>query len=113
MLASACQEAADNTTRLVSSVAELMGQAAAAGHQVHDLLQQQSKLAQAAITDPLTQTMNREGFTANAREILSRCQRYGVGYALAYFDVDHFKQLNDSTGHVYGDKALDMRRAPC
>jgi diguanylate cyclase (GGDEF)-like protein len=106
LLSSACREAADNTTRLVGSVTELMGQAAAAGQQVHNLLQQQSKLARAAVTDPLTQTLNREGFTTEAREILSASQRYGVGYAMIYLDVDQFKQLNDSAGHVYGDKAL-------
>jgi diguanylate cyclase (GGDEF)-like protein len=106
LLASACAEAADNTTRLVTSVGELMGQAAAAGQQVHNLLQQQSKLAQAAVTDPLTQTLNRDGFTTQAREILTASQRYGVGYALIYLDVDHFKELNDSSGHAYGDKAL-------
>jgi diguanylate cyclase (GGDEF)-like protein len=106
LLASACKEAADNTTRLVGSVAELMGQAAAAGKEMHNLLQQQTKLAQAAVTDPLTQTLNREGFTTEAREILAAGQRYGSGFALIYFDVDHFKTLNDSAGHVYGDKAL-------
>lgn len=106
LLANACKEAADNTTRLVSSVAELMGAAAAAGNQVHNLLQQQSKLAQAAVTDSLTQTLNREGFTSQAKEIFSTSQRYGTGCALIYFDVDRFKQLNDSAGHVFGDKAL-------
>jgi diguanylate cyclase (GGDEF)-like protein len=106
LLANACKESADNTTRLVTSVAELMGQAAAAGQEVHTLLQQQSKLAQAAVTDPLTQLLNREGFTTQARQILTAAQRYGTGYALVYLDVDHFKQLNDSAGHVYGDKAL-------
>jgi diguanylate cyclase (GGDEF)-like protein len=106
LLATTCKEAADNTTRLVTSVAELMTQAATTGQQVHTLLQQQTKLAQAAVTDPLTQTLNREGFTTQAREVLTASQRYGVGYALIYLDVDHFKQLNDSAGHVYGDKAL-------
>ncbi|HUB25877.1 MAG TPA: HDOD domain-containing protein [Tepidisphaeraceae bacterium] len=106
LLANACKEVADNTTRLVGSVTELMGQAAAAGQQVHNLLQQQSKLARAAVTDPLTQALNREGFTTEAREILASSQRYGVGYAMVYLDVDQFKQLNDSAGHVHGDKAL-------
>jgi len=106
LLAGACKEAADNTTRLVSNVAELMGQAAVAGQQVHNLLQQQNVLAQAVATDPLTQALNREGFTTRAREVISASQRYGVGFALIYLDVDKFKQLNDSVGHIHGDKAL-------
>ncbi|HWB53946.1 MAG TPA: HDOD domain-containing protein, partial [Tepidisphaeraceae bacterium] len=107
LLSAACHEAADNTTRLVQNVAELMNQAVAAGHQVNSLLEQQSKLAQAAVTDPLTRTLNREGFFNRAKEILTASQRYGAGYAIVYLDVDHFKQLNDSAGHVYGDKALE------
>jgi diguanylate cyclase (GGDEF)-like protein len=55
----------------------------------------------------LTQTLNREGFMATARDVISRAQRYGTAYAVAFLDVDRFKQLNDGSGHVYGDKALE------
>ena len=41
-----------------------------------------------------------------AREAISRAQRYGMQYVVAFLDVDHFKQLNDGAGHAHGDKAL-------
>ena len=106
LLAEATRESADNTTRLVNSVQDLMTQAASAGKAVHQLLEKTDSLAQLASTDSLTHALNREGFTTQAREILGRANRYGFGYALAYIDMDGFKKLNDSSGHGHGDKAL-------
>ncbi len=106
LLADATRDAADNTTRLVTSVQELMSPAAAAGKEVNQLLAQHTKLEQTAYTDSLTGALNREGFMNAAGEALRHAQRYGIGYAIAYLDLDHFKQLNDTSGHVFGDKAL-------
>jgi diguanylate cyclase (GGDEF)-like protein len=106
LLAATCKENADNTTRLITCVHDLMGQAASAGKQVHELLAEQDTLAVRASTDSLTQILNREAFITQAREAVSRAQRYGMGYALAFLDIDRFKQLNDGAGHVHGDKAL-------
>jgi diguanylate cyclase (GGDEF)-like protein len=83
-----------------------MGQAASAGKAVHELLVEHDALAARASTDSLTQILNREAFTTKARESVARAQRYGMGYAVAFLDVDRFKQLNDGAGHVHGDKAL-------
>src|SRR5207253_10402119 len=76
LLTTATKEAADNTTRLVACVQELMGQAASAGKQVHQLLVEHDTLAQKACSDSLTQTLNREGFTASARDAVTRAYRY-------------------------------------
>jgi two-component system, cell cycle response regulator len=56
--------------------------------------------------DALTQIFNRRYFEdALAREF-SRCRRYGRALSLVLFDVDRFKKINDTHGHLVGDAAL-------
>ncbi len=55
-----------------------------------------------ARTDPLTGLLNRRRFTEEAMARIAD----GAPYAVAYADLDHFKQLNDTYGHAAGDKAL-------
>ena len=108
MLEQATREVADNTTRLVSTVHEMLQQAASDGKAVHRMLQQQSQLEQAATRDPLTSALNRDGFTGQANELLAKASRYGASSAVVYLDIDHFKTLNDTSGHAQGDLALKM-----
>ncbi len=57
-------------------------------------------------TDHLTGLMNRRGFMAVADRELARASRGGPGFTLAIVDLDHFKDLNDSKGHLAGDALL-------
>jgi diguanylate cyclase (GGDEF)-like protein len=59
-----------------------------------------------ARTDPLTSLLNRRGFDELATRELAHAGRDGRPIALAIFDIDHFKQINDEHGHVVGDRAL-------
>ncbi len=57
-------------------------------------------------TDPLTGLPNRRSFElALAREV-ERAGRAGTALAVALFDIDHFKAVNDEYGHPAGDRAL-------
>jgi len=59
-----------------------------------------------AMIDPLTAILNRRAFMLEYERELSRCKREQTGLALAIFDLDHFKDVNDSYGHVVGDQVL-------
>lgn len=108
LLEAASREAADNTTRMVGTVHELLQQAASTGREMHQILKQSSDLEDAVNRDPLTGALNREGLNSRAGELLGKVSRYGVPMAVVYLDVDRFKTLNDTCGHACGDMALQQ-----
>jgi diguanylate cyclase (GGDEF)-like protein len=64
------------------------------------------ELAQANRIDGLTQVFNRKHWEECLEKEFSRARRYQHGLALIMFDLDHFKLLNDTYGHLGGDKVL-------
>ncbi|WP_287958788.1 sensor domain-containing diguanylate cyclase [Filomicrobium sp.] len=65
-----------------------------------------SELKLSAITDPLTGLNNRRRFNEVLSLEMMRSQRYGTPLSLVLYDIDHFKNINDSHGHLVGDKVL-------
>ena len=57
-------------------------------------------------TDSLTGIYNRRTFMENAVIQLERCERLKSGASILIMDLDHFKQVNDTYGHLAGDKVL-------
>jgi diguanylate cyclase (GGDEF)-like protein len=60
----------------------------------------------AALTDPLTGVLNRRGFLESAERELGRARRYGHPLAVAFVDIRGLKAVNDSEGHLAGDRLL-------
>jgi diguanylate cyclase len=56
--------------------------------------------------DPLTFALNRRGLEGAFRIETARATRYGCSLGFVMLDLDNFKKLNDSLGHVAGDRAL-------
>lgn len=58
--------------------------------------------------DSLTGLPNREAYQRKLEEELARRHRYGSPLSLVVCDVDHFKRINDTYGHLAGDKVLQL-----
>jgi len=58
--------------------------------------------------DGLTQISNRRYFEEALEREISRCNRYAREMSLVLIDIDHFKQVNDSYGHLAGDAVLKV-----
>ena len=56
--------------------------------------------------DSLTGLYNRAYFDEALKSEASRCKRYQTEFSLVFFDLDHFKKINDSFGHQAGDVVL-------
>ena len=56
--------------------------------------------------DSLTGLYNRSYFEEALKVEASRCKRYQTEFSVAFFDLDHFKTINDTLGHQVGDMVL-------
>ncbi len=65
-----------------------------------------SELALRARLDPLTGLLNHQAFTSELEVEVERAKRYEHRVALVFFDVDRFKEINDTHGHPEGDRLL-------
>jgi diguanylate cyclase (GGDEF)-like protein len=65
-----------------------------------------ARLAAEARVDALTGLLNRRGFDERAALELTRARRERTSLALAAFDIDYFKRVNDERGHTVGDQVL-------
>jgi diguanylate cyclase (GGDEF)-like protein len=71
---------------------------------VHDSWRRE--LARSSATDPLTQLLNRRGFTLTTERAFAALARQGRPVTLAVIDLDYLKAFNDENGHQAGDELL-------
>jgi diguanylate cyclase (GGDEF)-like protein len=73
---------------------------------IYSLLRRTKIFAQMAFRDPLTGVSNRRYFDNHMQLELKRIERYPAPISLAFIDIDHFKNINDTYGHAIGDLVL-------
>lgn len=61
--------------------------------------------------DPLTGCFNRRAFESHVEQAIYTANREGKRYALCYLDLDQFKVVNDTCGHIAGDELLKQLAA--
>jgi diguanylate cyclase (GGDEF)-like protein len=66
----------------------------------------QKKLFESALRDGLTSTFNRRYFVDRLQAEIRFAVRHDKSLALVFADIDHFKKINDTHGHVAGDAVL-------
>jgi diguanylate cyclase (GGDEF)-like protein len=71
-----------------------------------DLGRAHEKVYQLATTDGLTGLANHRTFQSALTNMTDRAHRMGSQIALLLCDIDHFKKVNDTYGHPFGDEAL-------
>ncbi len=65
-------------------------------------------LTQEATTDALTGLRNHRGLIERMDAEIERTERFGHALSLLYFDIDRFKDINDTYGHEAGDTVLQQ-----
>lgn len=63
-------------------------------------------LSEMSYTDELTKIGNRRGINDYLEFYVSQAIRKKINLSIAIFDIDNFKNINDTRGHLYGDKVL-------
>lgn len=71
-----------------------------------ELKRKNEQLLELSTTDSLTRIYNRRHFLEMAQGEFERCDRLGLVASIMIFDVDHFKEINDTYGHQAGDEVL-------
>jgi diguanylate cyclase (GGDEF)-like protein/PAS domain S-box-containing protein len=88
----------DHTEQIIGTVIAL--------HDVTTLRNMARQLAWQARHDPLTGLINRSEFELRLGQALESARGAGIQHALCYLDLDQFKIVNDTCGHVAGDELL-------
>lgn len=105
--------------RKLQAIRSALGESEQALHHANSALQTQlqaihvlqEKLSEQAHRDPLTGLYNRRYLDDTLARELARCQREGLPLSLMLIDLDHFKQINDTYGHLAGDEVLKQLAA--
>jgi len=102
------ERSTDAHSRLpVSGRDEISGLAVGINRMLEELDKTQSEMAYLVDHDPLTGLYNRRYFENELDREIEEHQRLGVQGAILWFDVDHFKEINDTLGHQTGDELLN------
>jgi diguanylate cyclase (GGDEF)-like protein/PAS domain S-box-containing protein len=73
---------------------------------IRDRLASEARIQHLAHHDGLTGLLNRAAFMERMAMLLKRAERNGEMLALLFIDLDNFKRVNDSLGHLEGDQVL-------
>lgn len=94
------------TTQMRSSAQELEQQVILGRREIERLQVDLTRARDEAVLDPLTRVLNRKGFDEQLASLLAQQPRADRLHCLIMLDIDHFKHVNDTHGHVMGDRVI-------
>ena len=106
LLSSQLSETLASTEQMQSSVATLQQQVTRSHQEIEALRDELERTREDAVRCPLTRVLNRKGFDQRLRAMLDPQQTTASSNCLVLFDIDHFKKVNDTHGHLLGDRVL-------
>jgi diguanylate cyclase len=95
-----------STATALSTAEALQHEVATTRDEMHQLRGQLGVLESQAHVDPLTQLRNRRSFEKAVAERVRAGNGALTDCAVLIADIDHFKKINDTYGHLFGDKVL-------
>ena len=95
------------TAQMQGSVQALQAQLSTSQREIEKLRSDLERSREEAILCPLTRVLNRNGFDKKLQCVLDQARESGKPGCLVMLDIDHFKKVNDSFGHVVGDRVLE------
>jgi diguanylate cyclase len=96
----------DRTRHMGESLGYLQGEFQRSQDEVQRLAEELSRMRQEVQTDPLTGLSNRRGFDATIHRMHQAVTQGGTTLTLLMLDIDHFKMVNDTYGHLFGDQVI-------
>lgn len=94
------------TRNMQGSIMSLQGRLDESRHEIQQLQQEVGKAREDSLADGLTGLTNRRGFDVGLAACLLADDHILGGPSLIMVDIDHFKHVNDTYGHVFGDKVI-------
>jgi diguanylate cyclase len=94
-----------NMSRLNAKLSEQLGDARM---EVEELRESLESIRTESQVDPVTTLANRRFFDSAFADSIRHAHRTGDNLALVMLDIDHFKQFNDTYGHLTGDQVLRL-----
>jgi len=96
----------DETSSMEISNHQLDIQLARIVEEVNELRNELDQVREEAMMDTLTRIANRKAFDLELEQVIFNSRQAKQPFCLLLADIDHFKQFNDTYGHLIGDKVL-------
>ncbi len=91
---------------LMGTAQEEKGKVICVTTEITERMEMYQKIESLSVMDPTLNCFNRRKFLELAEQEIARASRYHHPLSLLILDTDHFKEINDSYGHLQGDKVL-------
>lgn len=102
------EELLNDTRTMQAATSDLQTQLEDSKREISLLKNQLETVREESLTDPLTGLVNRKGFSQKINSVLSTENALTDSRCVLMVDIDHFKRVNDTYGHLVGDKVIQF-----